>query len=141
MIVDDEEKLRALLARIIRLEGLTVLEAESLKAGGRLLERENIDVVLCDVKLPDGNGVDFVRDAKVKFPSVEMILLTAYGAKRPNQVHGRKKKRIAQLEQRRARMGMAVRHSGQIFVSGAGGGASGFLNRASMAFMGRTMAK
>lgn len=46
-----------------------------------------------------------------------------------------------QLEQRRARMGMAVRHSGQIFVSGAGGGASGFLNRASMAFMGRTMAK
>jgi two-component system NtrC family response regulator len=79
LIIDDEEKLRALLARIIRLEGLTVLEADTLKAGGRLLDREDIDVVLCDVKLPDGNGVDFVRDAKVKFPSVEMILLTAYG--------------------------------------------------------------
>src|SRR5580692_2019072 len=79
LIIDDEEKLRALLARIIRLEGLTVLEADTLKAGGRLLDRENIDVVLCDVKLPDGNGVDFVRETKVKFPSVEMILLTAYG--------------------------------------------------------------
>src|SRR5580698_583862 len=79
LIIDDEEKLRALLARIIRLEGLTVFEAESLKAGARLLDRENIDVVLCDVKLPDGNGVDFVRETKVKFPSVEMILLTAYG--------------------------------------------------------------
>jgi two-component system, NtrC family, response regulator len=79
LIIDDEEKLRALLARIIRLEGLTVLEAETLKAGSRLLDKEAIDVVLCDVKLPDGNGVDFVKDLKSKHPSVETILLTAYG--------------------------------------------------------------
>jgi DNA-binding NtrC family response regulator len=44
-----------------------------------MLDREDIDVVLCDVKLTDGNGVDFVRETKVKFPSVEIILLTAYG--------------------------------------------------------------
>jgi len=79
LIIDDEEKLRTLLARIIRLEGFAVLEAENLKAAGRLLEKEDIDVVLCDVKLPDGNGVDFVRDIKAKYPSVESILLTAYG--------------------------------------------------------------
>src|ERR1700760_4889086 len=79
LIIDDEEKLRALLARIIRLEGLTVLEAETLKAGGRLLDKEDIDVVLCDVKLSDGNGGDYVKDIKSKHPSVEVILLTAYG--------------------------------------------------------------
>ena len=79
LIIDDEEKLRALLARIIRLEGMTVLEAETLKAGNRLLDREDIDVVLCDVKLPDGNGVDFVKEMKMKHPNVETILLTAYG--------------------------------------------------------------
>ncbi|HLZ89320.1 MAG TPA: sigma-54 dependent transcriptional regulator [Puia sp.] len=79
LIIDDEEKLRTLLARIIRLEGLTVLEAETIKAGNRLLDKEDIDVVLCDVKLPDGNGVDFVRDLKKRHPSVETILLTAYG--------------------------------------------------------------
>lgn len=79
LIIDDEEKLRTLLARIIRLEGFTVLEAESLKAGGKLLEKEDIDVILCDVKLPDGNGVDFVRELKARHPSVEVILLTAYG--------------------------------------------------------------
>lgn len=79
LIIDDEEKLRALLARIIRLEGLAVLEAETIKSGSRLLEKEDIDVVLCDVKLPDGNGVDFVRDIKSKYPSVEAIVLTAYG--------------------------------------------------------------
>ena len=79
LIIDDEEKLRTLLARIIRLEGLTVLEADTVKAGNKLLDKEDIDVVLCDVKLPDGNGVDFVRDLKVKHPLVEAILLTAYG--------------------------------------------------------------
>ena len=79
MIIDDEEKLRTLLARIIRLEGFAVLEAENLKTAGRLLEKEDIDVILCDVKLPDGNGVDFVRDIRSRFPSIECILLTAYG--------------------------------------------------------------
>ncbi|HTR29126.1 MAG TPA: sigma-54 dependent transcriptional regulator [Puia sp.] len=79
LIIDDEAKLRALLARIIRLEGWTVLEADTLKAAGRMLDREDVDVVLCDVKLADGNGVDFVKEAKVKYPSVETILLTAYG--------------------------------------------------------------
>jgi two-component system NtrC family response regulator len=79
LIIDDEEKLRSLLARIIRLEGFTVLEAENLKAGGKLLEKEDVDVVLCDVKLPDGNGVDFVKDIKSRHSSSEVILLTAYG--------------------------------------------------------------
>ena len=79
LIIDDEEKLRTLLSRIIRLEGLTVLEADTLKAGNKLLDKEDIDVVLCDVKLPDGNGVDYVRDLKARHPLVEAILLTAYG--------------------------------------------------------------
>jgi two-component system NtrC family response regulator len=79
LIIDDEEKLRTLLSRIIRLEGYTVLETDSLKGGNRLLEKEDIDVVLCDVKLPDGNGVDFVKEIKSRFSSLETILLTAYG--------------------------------------------------------------
>jgi DNA-binding NtrC family response regulator len=79
LIIDDEEKLRSLLARIIRLEGFTVFEAPALRAGLHALEKENIDVVLCDVRLPDGNGVDFVNTCRQKFPTVEIILLTAYG--------------------------------------------------------------
>lgn len=79
LIIDDEEKLRTLLARIIRLEGLTVLEADTLKAGNRLLDKGDVDVVFCDVKLPDGNGVEFVRELKTRHPLVETILLTAYG--------------------------------------------------------------
>lgn len=79
LIIDDEEKLRSLLARIIKLEGFMVTEAGTLKAGTRLLEKEPFDIILCDVKLPDGNGVDFVKEIKPKYPAVEIILLTAYG--------------------------------------------------------------
>lgn len=79
LIIDDEEKLRSLLSRIIRLEGFTVLEADQLKSASKYLDKENIDVILCDVKLPDGNGVDFAKEIKAKFPCTEIILLTAYG--------------------------------------------------------------
>jgi DNA-binding response OmpR family regulator len=64
LIIDDEEKLRMLMARIIGLEGFEVLEAATCKAGLKKLEQGNIDVVLCDVKLPDGNGVDLIKEIK-----------------------------------------------------------------------------
>jgi len=79
LLIDDEEKIRSLLKRIITLEGYTVFEAETLKIAKNILDRESIDVVLCDVKLPDGNGVDFVKNIKPFYPSAEIILLTAYG--------------------------------------------------------------
>jgi two-component system, NtrC family, response regulator len=79
LIIDDEDKLRNLLTRIIRLEGFVVREAADLKAARKMLEKELVDVVLCDVKLPDGNGVDFVQEIKKKYAATEVILLTAYG--------------------------------------------------------------
>ena len=79
LIIDDEEKLRNLLARIIRSEGFEVFEAPDLKSGYKKLEQNDIDVVLCDVKLPDGNGVDFLQKIKSVFPLTEVILLTAFG--------------------------------------------------------------
>ena len=79
LIIDDEEKLRSLLARIIKSEGFEVFEAKDLKSGFKKLEQTDIDVVLCDVKLPDGNGVDFLQNIKNSFPLVEVVLLTAFG--------------------------------------------------------------
>ena len=77
-MVDDEEKLRGLLKRVISLEGYTVYEAADLKAAVRALHKEEIDAVVCDVKLPDGSGLDFTRNIKTRYPHVEIILLTAH---------------------------------------------------------------
>lgn len=79
LIIDDEAKIRSLLSRIIALEGFEVFEASNLKSGLKKLETSEIDIVICDVKLPDGNGVEFSKIIKDKFPTVEIILLTAFG--------------------------------------------------------------
>ena len=79
LIIDDEEKLRTLLARIIGLEGFEVIESADCKSALKKLEQNDFDVILCDVKLPDGNGVDLARQIKEKYPISEVILLTAYG--------------------------------------------------------------
>lgn len=67
------------MARIIGLEGFEVIQAGDCKSGLKKLEQHSFDVVLCDVKLPDGNGVDLTATIKEKYPQTEIILLTAYG--------------------------------------------------------------
>ncbi len=79
LLLDDEEKLRKLMAKIISLEGFDVIEAADIKSGLKKLEVSDVDVVLCDVKLPDGNGVETAKLIKERYPIVEIILLTAYG--------------------------------------------------------------
>ncbi|MBL7709026.1 MAG: sigma-54-dependent Fis family transcriptional regulator [Chitinophagaceae bacterium] len=79
LLIDDEEKLRQLLLRIIRLEGFDVQEAATGQAALKKLASHDFEVVLCDVKLPDSNGVDLVKQIKSLHPATEVILLTAYG--------------------------------------------------------------
>jgi len=80
LIIDDEKKLNSLLARIIGLEGFRVLQAYTGKEGLKMLQNEEVvHVILSDVKLPDVNGVDLVKQIKEKKPYAEVINLTAYG--------------------------------------------------------------
>lgn len=79
LIVDDEIQIRSLLARMLELEGYEVCQAGDCKAAVKQLEVQSPDVVLCDVFLPDGNGVDLVLNIKKQAPNVEVILLTAHG--------------------------------------------------------------
>ncbi len=79
LIIDDEASLRGLLARILRLEGYEVTEAGTGREGLKMLGKTEFQLVLCDVKLPDANGVELVSEIKSKYPHLEIILLTAYG--------------------------------------------------------------
>lgn len=79
LLIDDEEKLRKLMARIIELEKIEVYQAEDATAGLKLLEKHDFDVIICDVKLPDANGVELIPRIKRIQPLTEIILLTAYG--------------------------------------------------------------
>lgn len=79
LIIDDEKKLCSLLARIIELEGFTVFQANTGKEGLKALAAQDIFVVISDVKLPDVNGVELVKQIKAIKPYVEVVNLTAFG--------------------------------------------------------------
>lgn len=79
LIVDDEVQIRILLSRMMELEGYEVCQAGDCRAALKQLELQNPDIALCDVFLPDGNGVDLVLAIKKAAPNVEVILLTAHG--------------------------------------------------------------
>lgn len=79
LVVDDEVQIRTLSSRMLESEGYEVCQAGDCRTALKQLEFQSPDVVLCDVFLPDGNGVDLVSSVKKTAPNVEIILLTAHG--------------------------------------------------------------
>lgn len=79
LIVDDEAQIRKLLVRMMELEGYEVSFAVDCKTALKQLELQTQEVILCDVLLPDGNGIELVSIIKKKYPKLEAVLLTAHG--------------------------------------------------------------
>lgn len=79
LIIDDEKQILGLLSRIIGLEGYEVFQASTCKTGLKQAEQQIPDVILCDVRLPDGNGVELIPELRKICPLSEIILLTAHG--------------------------------------------------------------
>ncbi|PZQ18991.1 MAG: DNA-binding response regulator [Ancylobacter novellus] len=75
-MVDDDEEIRKLLGRYLQTQGLRVSLAASLKELKDRLLRSKPDLVVLDVMLPDGSGVDFCRDLRAT-STIPVILLTA----------------------------------------------------------------
>ncbi len=79
LIIDDDIALQTLLARIISKEGFNVLTASNAASGLKLLDKEDVSVVMSDVNLPDANGIELVGTIKLKRPLTEIIVITGYG--------------------------------------------------------------
>lgn len=79
LIIDDENELRKLLVKLLKLEEFLIFEAAEGKEGLNILAREEISVVITDVKLPDANGIELISRIKEINPLCEVIVLTAYG--------------------------------------------------------------
>lgn len=77
LVVDDKRNMVRLMAKVLRADA-TVRTAESGADALRLLASESIDVVLCDLKMPDMDGIDVLRAAKRLQPGIEFILMTAF---------------------------------------------------------------
>jgi len=80
LVVDDERSMRELLMIVLRREGHQVLLAENGQAAIAQLEREPIDVLISDIKMPGMSGVDVLREAKRIDPDIVGIMVTAYAS-------------------------------------------------------------
>lgn len=79
LIIDDEPIIRKLLSRMMELEGYEVHTADCRSSALQALSHFKPRVILCDVFLPDGNGVEMIREMKQACPDSEVVLLTAHG--------------------------------------------------------------
>src|SRR5471030_3381592 len=80
LVVDDERSMRELLAIVLRRDGYEVLLAENGKSAIATLEREPIDILISDIKMPDLSGVDVLRAAKRIDQDILGIMITAFAS-------------------------------------------------------------
>ncbi len=80
LVLDDELALREILGATVAKAGYSVALAASAKEAAGKLARGDVDIALCDIKLPDGNGIDLVRETLASGIDTAFIMVTAYGS-------------------------------------------------------------
>lgn len=78
LIIDDEVGILSLLSRFLKKKGFEVFTAESLREGKNQLGKINPDFLFLDVNLPDGNGLENLPEVKESFPSLSIIMMSAF---------------------------------------------------------------
>ncbi len=80
LIIDDEPQFRNMLRRVFEGEGYAVTTAETGAIGLLRMKEVPFPVVLCDVKLPDANGVELTSALRSIAPTAEVVVMTAFGS-------------------------------------------------------------
>jgi two-component system, NtrC family, nitrogen regulation response regulator NtrX len=79
LIVDDEDAVRASLRMIFEYEGYDVLVAGNGPVGLKMAERDAPDLILLDVKMPQMDGIDVLKQLKAAHPDVPVVILSGHG--------------------------------------------------------------
>src|SRR4026209_123377 len=80
LVVDDERSMRELLSIVLRRDGYDVLSAEDGAAAVELLKLERVDILITDIRKPQMNGVDLLREAMRIAPDIISIVMTAFAS-------------------------------------------------------------
>ena len=78
LILDDEASLRDFLSIVFEEEGWSVEVAGTLAEARTAVQKNEPDLILCDLMVPDGSGIDFLREVKAQNPSIAVIMITAH---------------------------------------------------------------
>jgi two-component system response regulator PilR (NtrC family) len=84
LVVDDEPSMREMLGIMLRKEGFEVLAAESRSQAATILGQGPVEMIITDVRLPDGDGLEILRHVKAASPETVVIVMTAFGSHEMN---------------------------------------------------------
>jgi DNA-binding NtrC family response regulator len=79
MLVDDEERFLSTTAKLLQRKGHQVVTASGGREALDSLEKEDVEVVILDVKMPGMDGIEVLREIRLRFPLVGVIMLTGHG--------------------------------------------------------------
>ena len=80
LLVDDEEDLVATYERILLRKGYPVISAHTLNDGLAVIERRPLKLLVTDVRLPDGNGLDLVRVGRQQLNPIPALVVTGFAS-------------------------------------------------------------
>jgi two-component system, NtrC family, response regulator PilR len=80
LVVDDEQSMREMLAILLAKEGFAVSTAANRAEAAKVLAALPTDLVVTDLRLPDGDGIEILRHVKSATPETAVIVMTAYGS-------------------------------------------------------------
>ncbi|MBN8526400.1 MAG: sigma-54-dependent Fis family transcriptional regulator [Planctomycetes bacterium] len=79
LVVDDEASVCWAVERLLRSRGYEVAIADGAVAAMRVLRRQQVDLVLSDLRMPGGSGLDLLEEIRASRPELPVVLATAYG--------------------------------------------------------------
>lgn len=78
LFVDDDQPVRSVIAEALSAKGFRVLATDNGDEALRLLAREPVDVLFADIVMPDMNGIELAKRAKLGRPNLKVLLQTGY---------------------------------------------------------------
>jgi two-component system, NtrC family, nitrogen regulation response regulator NtrX len=79
LIIDDEKAIRKTLSEILSYEGYKIDEAGDGEDGLKKVKEKEYDVILCDIKMPKIDGIEFLEKAKEHIPDIPIIMISGHG--------------------------------------------------------------
>ena len=80
LIIDDEPALREVLAASLARAGYTVEQASNVREAQARLARGDVDIAICDIKMPDGNGIDLLKSVRTSGIDTPFLIITAFAS-------------------------------------------------------------
>jgi len=79
LVVDDEMEILKVLREVFELRGWNVISTPTGTSVLSIIEKERVDIILLDIRLPDGSGLSVLKEIRKNDSSIPVIIYTAYG--------------------------------------------------------------